>query len=298
MNKIGFIKTLWWSITKPSKYDEIIKMGLKKAIKYFITLIVLMALLLSIVGAYIQSIEVQKIANYFQVNVPEFKIENTAKEGEKPKYRLNLENNEAVILDDQNFINIYKHKVVVNTSIKEKEAIKEYYNLATDNNNCLLFLNDKCIIISSKYNPDNKNKEEGINKYTYSEVLNKIGPDFTEFSKTDLIGTLNNVSYIYYIISYFVNYFIVLLVLIAFDIVIIWVIGLIISKILKTNNNKRNIFSLSIYSCTLSIVLYIGYLIINYFAKFNVTISNFIIMFIAYVYMILYFYMNKKKDIA
>ena len=298
MNKIGFIKTLWWSITKPSKYDELIKIGLKKAIKYFIALIALMALLLSIVGTYIQSIQVQKIANYIQENVPEFKIENTAKEGKDPKYRLNLENNDVIILDAQNFINIYKHKVIVNTNIKEKEAIKEYYSLATDNTNCLVLLKEKCIIISSKYNPDNKNKEEGLNKYSYEEVLNKLGPDFTEFSKKDLMGAFNNGSYIYYIISYFVNYFLVLIMLIAFDVIIIWIFGFIISKVLKTNNNKRNILSLSIYSCTFSIVLYIGYLIINYFARFNIQIMNFIIIFIAYIYMVLYFYMNKKKSIA
>ena len=75
MNKIGFSKTLWWSIAKPSKYEEMIKIGLKKGVKYFFSIIAIMALVLSLAGAYIQSAEVQKIGKYIDESVPEFKIE-------------------------------------------------------------------------------------------------------------------------------------------------------------------------------------------------------------------------------
>lgn len=36
MSNITFSRKLWWSIAKISKYDEMIKTGLKKGIKYFI----------------------------------------------------------------------------------------------------------------------------------------------------------------------------------------------------------------------------------------------------------------------
>jgi len=298
MNKIGFSKTLWCSIAKPSKYEEMIKIGLKKAIKYFFALIAIMALILSIAGTYIQSTEVQKIAGYVQENVPEFKIENTAKEGEEANYKLNIDNNEAIILDNQDFVNAFKSIFVVNVNIKEKEAIEEYYKLATDNNLCFVLLKDKCIMISNKYNPENENKEEGIAKYNYSEVLNKIGPDFTEFKKKDLVQIFNNTSYTYYIVAYFTNYFTVLLVIFALDVVVLAIIAMIIAKAFKRDIKIKRMFSLAIYSLTLPIILYNIYLIINYFAKLNIDYFNLINMVISIIYIVLYFYKNNKKDIA
>lgn len=298
MKKIVFPKTLWWSIAKPSKYDEMIKIGLKKGIKYFFALIAIMALLLSIAGTYIQVVEVQKISEYLQQSVPEFEFENTAKEGEEAKYKLNIENNEVIILDNTDFVNAFKGIFVVNTNLKEKEAIKEYYKLATDNNLCFVLLKDNCIMISNKYNPENENKEEGIVKYNYSEVLNKIGPDFTEFKKTDLVQIFNNTSYTYYIATYFTNYFTVLLVIFALDVLVLAIIAIIVSKAFKKDIKIKRMFSLAIYSLTLPIILYNIYLIINYFAKLNIDYINVINMVISIIYIVLYFYKNNKKDIA
>ena len=298
MNKIGFPKMLWWSIAKPSNYEEMIKIGLKKSIKYFIALIAIIALLLSIAGAYIQSTEVQKIADYVQENVSDFKIENIAKEGEEANYKLDLENSEVVILDNQDFVNAFKSIVIVNVNIKEKEAIKEYYKLATNNNVCTILLKDKCIMISSKYNPENENKEEGITEYTYSEVLNKIGPDFTEFNKGDLVQIFNNISYTYYIVAYFTNYFTVLLVIFALDVIVLAIIAMIIAKAFKKDIKKKRMFSLAIYSMTLPIILYNIYLIVNYFAKLNIDYINVINMVISIIYIVLYFYKNNKKEVA
>ena len=299
MNNITFSKKLWWSIAKPSKYDDMMRIGLNKAVKYFIGLIAIMALILSIAGSYIQAVEVQKIEKYLEQNVPNFKIENNAKEKEDANYILSLENNDVTILDNQDFINTFKNIVVVNVSMKEKEAISEYYKLATDNNNCAILLKDKCIMISSKYNPDNDNKEEGITKYTYVDLLNKfIGTQVTEFEKNDLLGIFNNMSFTYYIIAYFVNYFVILLILFALDVLAIGVIALIISKVLKKDISKKEVFSMSIYSLTLPILLYIIYLVVNYFTRFNIGYINIINMIIGLGYVMWYFYKNKEKDVA
>lgn len=298
MKNIAFSKRLLLSIAKPSKYDEMMKLGLKKAIKYFVGLIAIMALILSLAGSYIQSVEVQKIGKYIDENISEFKIENTAKEGEEANYKLSLDNSEVIILDNQDFINTFKSIVVVNINIKEKEAIEEYYKLATDNNSCTVFLKDKCIMISSKYNPENDNKEEGITKYTYLELRDKyVGTDITEFNKNSLMGIFNNTAYTYYVIAYFANYFVILLVIFALDVVVLAIIAMIISKVLKKDINKKRMFSLSIYSLTLPVILYIVYLIINYFAKLNIDYFNAINMGISLIYMMFYFYLNRNNDV-
>lgn len=296
MNNMGFSKTLWWSMAKPGKYDEMIKIGLKKAIKYFFSIIAILAIILAIIGGYIQLEKTQEIVKYIDKNVPEFEIKDTAKDGEEAKYVLKLENNDTIILDYQEFVNRFKSIVVINPNMKEKEAIQEYYKLANDNNVCTIFLKDKCIIISSKYSTENENKEDGIIKYTYLELRDKvIGTEITEFSKDDLISTFNKTSYIYYIIICFISYFKVLLVVFVFYIIILAIITKIISKLFKQNINIKRIHSLSIYSMTLSMILYIVYLIINYFVKLNIDYFNVINMVISIIYIILYFYMNNKK---
>lgn len=297
MKNIAFSKRLLLSIAKPSKYDEMIKLGLKKAIKYFIGLIVIMALILSLVGTYIQSVELQKIGTYVDENVPEFKIENTAKEGEDVDYKLTLDNNEVIILDNQEFLNTFSNIIVVNINMKEEDAIQEYYKLATDNNICTVFLKDKCIMISSKYNPENENQEDGITKYTYLELRDKyVGTEITEFNKDNLMVIFNNASYSYYIIAYFVNYFVILLVIFALDVIVLAIAAKVMAKIVKKDINIKRIFSLSIYSSTLPIILYIVYLIINYFAKLNIGYINIINMMIALIYVMLYFIVNRNND--
>jgi len=298
MNNLRFSKKIWWSIAKISRYDEMIDLGLKKAVKYMIGLIALMVFIFSLVGGYVQGLETQKISKYLDENVPKFKIENIAKEEEEPKYKFKLESDEVIILDNQDLVNKFKSVVVLNVDIKDKQAIKEYYQLAKDGINCIVFLKDKCIMISSKYNPENENQKEGITKYDYSEVLNKIGPDFTEFEKKDLLVILSSMSFSYYLTMYFTNYFVILLAAFALNVMLVGVLSVIIGKILKKDITKKKIFSLTMYSFTLSIILYIIYLIINYFVKINIQYINLINMFIAFIYVLLYFCKNNKKEVA
>lgn len=296
MENVNFFKKLWWSITKPSKYEEMSKLGLIKAIKYFIGIIAIMSLLLSLVGTYIQFKTIQEVGKYVDENIPEFKVENIAEKDKDEKYKLNLENSEVIILDRQSFIDIFKNVIVVNINMKEKEAIQEYYKLATEKNNCAILLQDKCIIISSKYNPENENKQEGITKYTYLELKNNLfGTQVTEVNKNSIMGVFNNFSYTYYIILYFFNYFIVLLTIFAINAVIIGVIEMIIFRMSKIDITKKQIFSISMYSLTLPVIFYIMYLIINYFAKFDFSYINAINMIIAIVYIMIYFYKKYKE---
>ena len=294
MEKIKFFKKLWWSTTKVSKYDEMAKLGLKSAIKYFVAILAILALILGLISTYIQATNIQKVEEYLSQTMPEFKIQKD-EQSEEDKYILNLENNDVFILDNQNFIESFSHLVVINTSLEEEKAIEEYYKLATEKYNCAIFLKDKCIIISTKYDPNSENKEQGIAKYTYRDILNTLGTGINELTKTNLLGYLNNISYTYYIFAYFINYFVILITVFALDIIIIGILGLIISKIWKISINKKEIFSIAIYAYTLPAIIYIIYLIIRYFTNFTINYMNIIDILIAYIYVMIYFYQKRKK---
>ena len=158
------MKRLWWSITNLKKYDEMMNLGLKKAIKYILTLIAIFSFILAIVFSYLQINIMNEFKQYINEKLPEF----TISKGEEDTYKLDVESGDAIILEDEILKQIFGSNIVVNTNLDEKDAINEYYKLATDNKTCIIFIQNECIIISSKYNIKN-DLSEGMAKYTYKD---------------------------------------------------------------------------------------------------------------------------------
>lgn len=285
-NKMRFTKKIFWSITNVNKYDDMIGLGLKKSIQYLIGIIAILAVILSIFGSYIQSVNVGEIVQYLNDNLPKMTLEK-----QEDKYELSTETDDVIILEDNKFIDSFKSVVVINKYLEENEAIDEYSKLANNGHSCAIFLKDKCIVVT-------ENKQQ-VNKYNYSELLNKYTKSNNEkYTKVDVLNYLGNTSYTYYIFAYFVNYFTILLTVFALDVIIIGVLSMIVSRILKLTMNKKEIFSMSIYALTLSAILYIVYLIASYLNKFSFEYINIINMIIAYIYVSLYFWKKRKKDVA
>ena len=210
--KINFFKKIWWSITNVNKYDEMAKLGFKKAIKYFVGIIAILALILSIVGTYIQSKSMNELIQYFQDNIPEFKL--TKKDND---YNLDLEKDETVILDVEIFTKAFKNIVVMNETLNEEDAVKEYSKLANNEKKCLIFLKDKCILVTQN--------EGEVTKYKYTDLLNQYtGSNNDEYNKTSVLNYFGNISYMNYIMLYFINYFVMILIvfIIVSVILLLW----------------------------------------------------------------------------
>ena len=298
MEKIRFIRKIKYSITNISKYDDMISLGLKKAINYFIGLLALLALALGVFETYIQAVYIADFRNYLNQEIPEFSI---VKNVNDENYSLSMKENEAIILEDQQLIDLYKNKIVINTNLNEQEAINEYYTLVSENNNCIIILKDEYVQITSAYNPENNDGEnqEGINKYTFEELFNTYGiSGKNEYTKQDLINIFDNISYTYYVVAFFAKYLIILIIFYTMDILVIGIIAIICSKILKQKNTVKEIFSLSIYSLTLPAILFVAYLILSYIKKINIPYINFINIIIAYIYMAIWLYKKNKKTVA
>ena len=281
--KISFFKKIWWSITNVNKYDEMINLGLRNAIKYLLALLVILSIILACVSVYIQSKNTGEIINYLNEKVPEFSLEK-----KDENYKLSIDTKETVILEDSQFVNFFKSVVVMNDSLEEKEATKEYSSLANNDHNCVVFLKDECMIITQN--------ESEVTKYKYGELLTKItGKNEDQYDKMSLIDYFNNMPYVYYMCVYFLNYFIIILMVFALDVIIIGALSLLYTKIVKLQTNIKKLFVLAIYALTLSTILYIIYLIINFFTKYYFAYINIINMLIAYIYVIVYFMKKRKK---
>ena len=52
--KINFFKKIWYSIAKPSKYEDLRKQGVGKAVKYFFSIVCILALIVAIIATFLQ----------------------------------------------------------------------------------------------------------------------------------------------------------------------------------------------------------------------------------------------------
>ena len=283
---INFFKRIWYSIARPSKYEELRKLGVGKSIKYIFSLISILAIILAIIATILQINVVNSAISYLDENLPDFTFKDN---------KLTVEN-DVTILDDNKIISYLGNKIVINPLIEKNEAIKQYKDLTTEKNNVLVFLNDEYILISNKYNPEN-NDEEGIENKKYSEVLSKHIKDSSyEYSKKDVIEYLKErTTYTYYIAQYFVIYFGMITFLYGIYIILISLSLWLVTKLSKFKWTFKESLMNTIYASTLSIMIYVAYMIISYFTKFTISFIDIISIFIIFVYLYLLVWKMKKR---
>ena len=297
-NKISFSNKLRWSITKISKYDEMADEGFKRAMRYFSGVIALMSIILAIFASYSQIKTTERLKVYVSDNVPEFRIEKEKSKNKKEEEKLvlKLDDNKTVILDNQDFIDVFRFKAVIDLNIKEKDAINEYQKLATNKKTCLVFLKEKCIVLFDKQNQNNENKDKI--EYSYSDLLNSMGINYNEdnnnISKNSIINYLNSTPILNYVIIFYFRHFVMLLLFFAFLILVMTLLLLIIRWIKKIEISKKKLICLLIYSFTVSQILYSVYILLSNIIGFNWEYITIPIVLITFVYLIEYF--NKNKD--
>ena len=110
--KKGFFKKIWYSIDKVEKYSELSAEGFGKAIRYLITLIVMLAIVSAGVTVFRTSKQMKQVSEYIKENAPEFKYSDGI---------LDIDINEPIINENENF-----GKIIVDT-ISETEDIQNQY---------------------------------------------------------------------------------------------------------------------------------------------------------------------------
>ena len=286
--KIKFFKKIWYSIARPSKYEEMKQTGAGESVKYFFTFIFLVSIILAIVAACLQTSIVNESILYLDEKLPEIKFKDN---------KLTIEKEEATILDEDKFEEYFGSVVVINPLIEKEQAIDEYNSLLADKNNVIVFLNDQYIVITNKYNPES-DTEEGLEAHNYSDVSSKYLSDTSrEYNKSDIIEYLReNTSYTYYVGGFFGFYFIHIILLYVIYILLISVSLWLVTKIPKFKWTFKNTLMNTIYSSTLSVLVYAVYLISNYFIKFRISFMDIISIFLIFVYLFIILWKDKNKS--
>lgn len=288
--KINFFKKIWYSIAKPSKYEDMRDQGISSAIKYFFGILAILALILAIIASFVQVSIVKDAVSYLEENIPEIKFKDNV---------LSLENQEATILDDAKVKEYFGSTIIINPLIKKDQAISEYNKLTTKEYNVVVFLSNTYIVINDNYNPKSGN-EDGIEVHKYEDESSKfIKDNSAEYGKEHVISYFNeNTSYGYYIGTYFAYYFgsigigfIVYILLIAAS---LWLV----TKFTKIKWEFKEAIMNTIYSSTLALIIYIAYMILSYFTKFAIPYFDIITIVLIYIYIFLQLYKERRNFIA
>mgnify|MGYP004495922925 FL=1 len=277
-NKIGFFKKVWYSITNIKKYDEMTKQGLFSAIKYAMLLLAMLGIIMAGFETFEQIKAVNKSISYLEQNLPEFTIN---------KQEINLQNEDTVILESEEMEKFFGCNIVIAQNLEENEAIEQYANMVKGEYSCLVFLKNEYVLITPKYSQDGG--ENGILKGEYSNEVSKyLGDSKEEYNKEDVMNYLKeNISYTYYFVIDFVIYFLTLIILYVFFLFVVALSYILALKMTKIKTPVKQAISEVLYAETLSMIVYVMYILLSYILKFKFSFIYGINLLIVYIYMMI-----------
>lgn len=262
--KLGFFTRIKKAIFNFEEYTKFIAESTKKAISYFIKILLIFSLIVTCALVYQMNIEVDKAIKVVKEEFPEFSITN----------------NELQMQDGKDF-NYYFEDLnfqVIMSEALETEEINNYEN-------CLILLKNKMTLKYSGYVAEVTYKNAQINNTSTKEIV-----EFIETQNWKMAyGTIG--------LAIFIISFIVYSIIFLLDIITLSLLGLISGMLIRTVFKFKDMLKISIYAMTLPIILYLLYIISN--ILFGITIKYFQIAYnaISYIYIITVLLMIKSDII-
>ncbi len=258
-----FFKRFKDSIINFDEYKTFLDEKTRVAIKYVLKIVLIFTIILAVALTYKIINEVNKIISEFQNQYPNFSFKDNV---------LVVEGNNKKIVngDSAGYFGIILDSEKEN--VNEVEEFEDYQFI-------IAVLKDKIVI---------KNVDDSQTMMTYEDISQNY--DLSSVSKDSIIQYLNGNSmmrlYVAITLTSFIYFYIAYLIQFLLDILLLSVIGYIVSKIVNIKLKYKSIFNLSVYSLTLSIILYLLYMVINLFTGFTIKYFQIAYNAIAYIYII------------
>ena len=241
-------------------------------IKYIIKLILIFVLGITIALTCKFIKTGNKLISEFNNDYPNFSFNENI-------LQIESENKRIVKGDNQNYIG-----VIVDSTKDNLQDIEE----SNDYTILIAILKDRIVYKDSNgeeklfatYNQIGQKYElENIKKETISEFL-------SEGNLVKIYIVLALVYFMAFLVTYMLEFFI--------DILILSIVGYLLNMIIKSKLKYKSIFNISIYALTLSIILYMIYIILNIFTGFTINYFEIAYNAIAYIYVITALFMIKS----
>lgn len=259
--KMSFFKRAKNAIINFDEYQNFSKEKVGTALKYFLKLMIIFSIIISVFLTVRLYKEVETIKTSFTNECPDFKIENNTLiiDGENKKYEKNFEYEIlGLIIDSEN------------TDLTEEQE-KKYQRV-------IAFYKDKMVMktqdskTSITYEDISKNQE--INGFSKQKIL--------DYVNSNVIISI----YVAFCIATFLVIFIAYSIQILLDVLLLSIIGIIMSKIAGVSLKYKEVFNMSVYALTLSIFLYLIYMCANIMTGITIKYFDLAYQIISYIYII------------
>ena len=259
--KTLFFKKVKNAIINFDEYQNFSKEKLGTAIKYFLKLMIIFSILISVFLTARLYKEVETLKTSFTNECPDFKIENNILiiDGDNKKYEKDFEYELlGLIIDSES------------TDLTEEQT-EQYQRV-------IAFLKDKMVIKT----------QDAETRMTYEDISKN--QNINGLSKQQMLDYVNSnvmiIIYVIFFVATIIFAFIAYSIQILMDIFLLSIIGLIISRIVAIKLKYKEIFNMSVYALTLSIILYLAYICVNIMTGFTITYFDLAYEIISYIYII------------
>lgn len=262
--KIGFLKRLKIAIFKLEDYGFFLGEKFKVALKYFLLLMLLISMVVSAVDTYTISKMLNKGKIYLENEFPEFTYEDGS-----------LKLDEKIDAYDHE----YEFKLLVDTTENlSDEEIKNYKTQTYNHPYGIILLKDKFVYIANGVEAE----------YSYEEFLNSSALEIK--NKEDLISVIFETATPAVLTTFFavdlLTVYIANTITTFADVIVIALFGLIAARFCGLKFKAAPMFSIAIYSLSLSLVLTAIYSVVYGLTGFVINYFNVMYLLIAYVYII------------
>lgn len=265
--KMNFFKRVKMAIFNIEKYQEFAEEKTIVAIKYFIKLILVFSIIITLASVYKFGTMANFFIDTFRTDFPNFTFSNNT---------LVADEVASIVREDKNM----QISIIVDTEISSDDAkVNEYITEMTKYDNSVMFLRDKMLLQLDGLS--------GQATYTY-EQLNAGG--LGEFTKQNIEDTLNNINmetvYVAFFISIIVYMFIIYLISTAMETILIALLGYLTAKIVRLNLKINQSYNMAVYAITLAVILNAIYIPIKLIIGFNIQYFAIMYTIIPYIYII------------
>ena len=248
--KVPFFKKIKYSMFNFDEYQNFATEKTRKAIAYILKIVGILSLILAVITTYKMLNDIKEV---IRNDIPEFEIKD----------------NELILYNESgtfNYENEYGYYIDIDANRTEPDEEFDSNKYAT----YLIFLKDKFIM--------GQNDEKRIIEYK--------NLDLSDFTKENVISSISGQYTMLTIIVMFFSMFIIYFVQIMLDIFLLSIIGIIVNKIIRTKFKYKELFNISVYAVTLSVILYFIYLITNILTGFTISYFRIAYNTINYIYLI------------
>ncbi len=276
-NRLSFFRRIKWAIFNMENYDFFAVESPSKAFAYFIKLIFLFSLLISIAITYVFYNNYKSAIHYVEENIPEFVYQQG---------NLTVEQEDIIVQENE------QGTIMIDTNIVENtEKAKEYIEKLQTYQMGMLFLKDKVIIKLPLY--------EQVSTYSYQEITENWQTQ--DFTKTEAIEYVKNIPAISVIGAFYIAsllyLFMIYTIAIGMDVILLSILGVLTSRLAKIKLRYLPIVNISIYALTLPILLNAIYIIVNILTGFEIQYFQIMYNAISYIYLVTVILMIKSEMI-